>query len=53
MFSQLVEDLSFPNDVSIFQENVQLILSLPSRVIGHDNDKIIDEYIIGFVMKVS
>ena len=48
-----IEFSFFPFDVSIFQENVQLVFYFLSRFLGHNNDKSIDEVMLGFIMKVS
>ena len=50
---QTVESLSFPYDVNIFKEDVQLVLSLLSQILGLDNDKFAIEVMSEIIMKVN
>ena len=49
----MVESISFPMDVCLFQEEVQLVLSILSQILVYDNDKLMTEVMIGFLLKTN
>ena len=49
----VVESLSFPMDVHLFQEEVQLVLSILSQILVYDDDKSVTEVRIGFLLKMN
>ena len=49
----VVESLSFPMDVHIFREEVQLVLSILSQILGYDDEKSVTEVMIGFLLKTN
>ena len=52
-FGQTIKDISFSYDVNLFQDSVQVVFSLLSQILGLDNDKLVIEVILGFLMKLS
>ena len=49
----MVERLAFPVDVRLFREEVQLVLSILSQILGYDDDKSMTEVMIGFMLKTN
>ena len=49
----VVESLSFPVDVCLFWEKVQLVLSILSQILGYDDDKSVTKVMIGFLLKTN
>ena len=47
----MVESISFPMDVCLFQEEVQLVLSILNQILGYDDEKSVSEVMIGFLLK--
>ena len=45
----VVERLAFPMDARLFQEEVQLVFS----ILGYDDDKLVTEVMIGFLLKTN
>ena len=45
---QTLEGLFLPYNVSIFKDEVQLVMSMASQVLGLDDDKHVNEVILGF-----
>ena len=50
---QLLEGLFLPYNVNIFKEEVQLVMSLVSQVLGLDNDTHINEFILCFLLSIG
>ena len=50
---QSLEGLFFPYNVSIFRDEVQLVMSMVSQVLGLDNDKHVSEVILGFLLSIG
>ena len=50
---QSLEGLFFPYNVSIFKDEVQLVMSMISQVLGLDNDKHVSEVILGFLLSIG
>lgn len=51
--SESIQDMSFPYDVNIFQDEVQVVFSVLSQILGLDNDKLVIEVMLGFLMSLS
>ena len=49
--SHVVESLSFPVDVHLFLEEVQLVFSILSQILGYNDDNSVNEVMIGFQLK--
>ena len=49
----VVESLSFTVDVRLFQEEVQLVLSILSQILVYDDDKSVTGVMIGFVLNTN
>ena len=49
----MVESLAFLEDVHLFQEEVQLVLSILSQILGYDDDKSMNEVMIGLLLKTN
>ena len=50
---QSLEGLFLPYNVSIFRDEVQLVMSVVSQVLGLDNDKHVSEVILGFLLSIG
>ena len=50
-FGHVVESFSFPVDIHIFREEVQLVLSILSQILVYDDEKSMTEVMIGFLLK--
>ena len=50
---QLLEGLFFPYNVSIFIDEVQLVMSMVSQVLGLDNDRHASKVILGFLLSIG
>ena len=50
-FDHVVDSISFPVDVHFFQEEVQLVFSILSQILGYDDDKSMTKVIIGFMLR--
>ena len=48
-----LEGLFFPYNVSIFKDEVQLVMSMISQVLGLDDDKHVSEVILGFWLSIG
>ena len=46
-------NFSFPYDISIFSETLQVVFSLLSQILGLENDKSITEVMVGTIYLVS
>ena len=50
---QSLEGLFLPYNVNIFKEEVQLVMSLVSQILGLDDDTHINEVILGFFLSIG
>ena len=50
---QSLEGLFLPYNVNIFKEEVQLVMSLVSQILGLDDDTHINEVILGFLLSIG
>ena len=50
---QSLEGLFLPYSVNIFKDEVQLVMSLASQILGLDDDTHINEVILGFLLSIS
>ena len=48
-----LEGLFLPYNVNIFKDEVQLVMSIVSQVLGLDDDKHVNEVILGFLLSIS
>ena len=44
---------SFPYDISLFSETLQVVFSLLSQILGLEDDKLVTEIMVGAVCLVS
>jgi len=49
---QLLEGLFLPYNVNIFKDEVQLVMSIVSQVLGLDDDMHVNEVILGFLLSI-
>ena len=49
----MVDIISFPLDVFLFQEGVQSVLSMFTQIPGYNNDKLVPEVMLGFMLKTN
>ena len=50
---QSLEGLFLPYSIHIFKEEVQLVVSLVCQILGLDNDVHVNEFVLGFLLKMS
>ena len=50
---QLLDGLFLPYPVHIFRDEVQLVVSLVCQVLGLDDDCHVNEFILGFLLKIG
>ena len=50
---QSLEGLFLPYNVSIFKDEVQLVMSIASKVLGLDDDTHVNEVILGFSLSIG
>ena len=50
---QSLEGLFFPYNVIIFKDEVQLVMSMASEVLGLDDDKHVNKVILGFFLSIG
>ena len=48
---QSIHETPLPYDVKIFQSTIQVVFSLLSQILGYDYDELVDEVILGFLLK--
>ena len=50
---QSLDGLFLPYHIQVFKNEVQLVVSLVCQILGFDNDCHVNEFILGFLLKIS